>query len=57
MNRKSEEEIRRVIDAYGNQLYRMAYVLLGNPHDVQDVLQEVILRYMEKAPLFHDSRL
>lgn len=54
MNRKSEKEIRHVIDAYGNQLYRMAYVLLGNPHDVQDVLQEVMIRYMEKAPLFRD---
>lgn len=54
MNCKSEKEIRHVIDSYGNQLYRMAYVLLGNPHDVQDVLQEVIIRYMEKAPLFHD---
>lgn len=33
-------------------LYRTAYLLLGNPHDVQDALQETLLRYMEKAPAF-----
>lgn len=55
MNRKNEEEIRHVIDVYGNMLYRTAYILLGNIHDVQDVLQEVMIRYMEKAPLFKDA--
>lgn len=52
MNRKSEPEINRILQTYGNTLYRTAYLLLGNPHDVQDVLQEVLLRYMEKAPTF-----
>lgn len=52
MNRKSEPEISRILQSYGNMLYRTAYVLLGNPHDVQDTLQEVLLRYMERAPDF-----
>ena len=52
MNRNSEPEISRILQTYGDMLYRTAYVLLGNPHDVQDVLQEVLLRYMEKAPAF-----
>ena len=52
MNRKSEEEMQHIIRTYGNLLYRNAYVLLGNPHDVQDVLQEVLLKYMEKTPVF-----
>ncbi len=55
MNQKSEEEIRHAITVYGNLLYRMAYVHLGNIHDVQDVLQEVMIKYMEKSPFFHDS--
>lgn len=33
-------------------IYRTAYLLLGNPHDVQDALQETLLRYLEKAPAF-----
>lgn len=55
MNKKSESDISRVLQIYGNMLYRTAYLLLGNPHDVQDVLQEVLLRYMEKAPVFASS--
>lgn len=52
MNRKSDPEITRILQTYGDMLYRTAYLLLGNPHDVQDVLQEVFLRYMEKSPHF-----
>ncbi|MDE6389515.1 MAG: RNA polymerase sigma factor [Lachnospiraceae bacterium] len=51
-NKKSESEINRILQTYSDMLYRTAYLLLGNPHDVQDVLQEVLLRYMEKAPVF-----
>lgn len=52
MNRKSESDISRILQIYGNMLYRTAYLLLGNPYDVQDILQEVLLRYMEKSPIF-----
>ena len=55
MAAKKEEEMKTVIGIYGDLLYRTAYVLLGNPHDVQDVLQEVLLKYMEKAPDFHEE--
>lgn len=52
MKRKSEPDVSRILQTYGDMLYRTTYLLLGNPHDVQDVLQEVLLRYMEKAPAF-----
>lgn len=55
MSTKSETEIQYVIQTYGNLLYRTAYILLGNVHDVQDVLQEVLLKYMEKAPDFREA--
>lgn len=55
MSTKNETEIQYVIKTYGNLLYRTAYVLLGNSHDVQDVLQEVLIRYMEKSPVFGDE--
>lgn len=54
VSHKSEEEVTYVINTYGNLLYRTGYILLGNPHDVQDVLQDVLIKYMEKAPSFHD---
>lgn len=52
---KSEADIRRILQAHGNALYRNAFLLLGNPTDVQDVLQEVLLRYLEKAPAFSST--
>lgn len=55
MNMKNENQIQRVIQSYGDLLYRTAYVLLANPHDIQDVLQEVFLKYMDKAPDFCDE--
>ena len=54
MNHKKEEQMKEVIQTYGDLLYRTGYVLLGNPHDVQDILQEVFIKYMEKAPSFRD---
>lgn len=48
----NETDIRHILDVHGDALYRSAYLLLGNPHDVQDVLQEVLLRFLEKAPTF-----
>jgi len=49
---KSETDVRNILQTHGDALYRSAYLLLGNPHDVQDVLQEVLLRFLEKAPPF-----
>lgn len=53
--RKSEKEIEQAVSLYGNILYRTACVLLGNGHDAQDVLQEVLIRYMTKSPVFDQS--
>ncbi len=55
MDKKSDSEINRILQTYGDMLYRTAYLLLGNPHDVQDALQETLLRYLEKAPSFDSA--
>lgn len=55
MSCKSEEQMESIIQTYGDLLYRTGYILLGNPHDVQDILQEVFIKYMEKAPSFRDK--
>ena len=52
---KNETDIRHILQTHGDALYRSAYLLLGNPHDVQDVLQEVLLRFLEKAPSFDST--
>ncbi len=47
MKGKQEAEVRYVLATYWHLLYRTAYVFLGNEHDVADVLQEVLLKYIE----------
>lgn len=49
---KSEADIRHILQTHGDALYRTAFLLLGNQADVQDTLQEVLLRFFEKAPAF-----
>lgn len=31
-----KREVSRILQTYGDMLYRTAWLLLGNPHDVQD---------------------
>lgn len=50
-----ERKIEDIIDTYGDLLYRTGLMMLGEPQDVQDLLQEVMLKYMQKAPDFRDS--
>ncbi len=52
---KNEADIRRILQKHGDTLYRTAFLLLGNQADVQDALQEALLRYFEKAPAFSSA--
>lgn len=46
-----EDAIRR----HGTAVYRLAFSYMRNPHDADDVFQDVFLRYAEKAPAFRDE--
>lgn len=50
-----KKDVSRIIDNYGDLLYRTVYVQVGNQHDTQDILQEVFIRYLEKSPVFKDE--
>lgn len=52
---KCETDVKHILQVHGNALYRSAFLLLGNSHDVQDILQEVLLRYLEKSPVFQSA--
>lgn len=52
---KTDEEIERVFDAYGNGILRLAYSYLHNMEDSEDILQETLIRYMDKAPAFENA--
>ena len=44
-----------IVSAYSDLLYRMGIMLLKNRQDAEDAVQEVLIKYMKKAPDFTDS--
>ncbi len=46
------EDIERVVDRYGDLLYRVCLVTLGSESDAEDAVQDALIRYMRKAPGF-----
>lgn len=49
------DAIEKIINTYGNSLYRLCLVMLRNPSDAEDAVQETILKYLQKAPAFRDA--
>lgn len=52
---RTDVEVAAAFDAHGNAILRLAYSYLHNTADAEDILQETLVRYMQKAPVF-DSR-
>ncbi len=52
---RSADGVQAIVHAYGDMLFRICYVLLGNEADAEDAVQETIIKYMQKAPAFADS--
>lgn len=44
-----------IVSVYSDLLYRMGIMLLKNRQDAEDAVQEVLIRYIKKAPDFADS--
>ena len=51
----NSESIEFIVNTYGDILYRICYILLKNESDAEDVVQETIIKYFEKKPLFIDE--
>lgn len=47
-----EKDGVRVVELYGNILYRICILMLRNNADAQDAVQETLLKYLTKAPEF-----
>ena len=43
---RTEQEVNRVVEQYSDMLLRLCTVYLKNPHDAEDVLQTVFLKYV-----------
>lgn len=40
------------VEAHGDRLFRLCFVLLGSAADAEDAVQETLLKYLQKAPAF-----
>ena len=49
------DEIESVIENYGNMLFRLCLMILGNASDAEDVIQETMIKYLQKAPKFQSA--
>lgn len=54
MTPSNRERSEAAVRDFGAAVYRLAFSQLQNTPDTEDVFQEVFLRYVEKAPRFHN---
>ena len=52
---RTNAEIERVVNEYATMLLRVAYSQLNNRTEAEAAVQEVLLKYMEKAPVFQSE--
>ena len=48
-------DVERVVHTYGNMLFRLCLITLGNASDAEDVIQETMITYLQKKPEFKDT--
>lgn len=49
------DDIEKMVHTYGNMLFRLCIVTLGNDSDAKDAVQETFIKYMKKAPKFKND--
>ena len=47
-------DVEKIIETYGDMLYRLCVIMLKNECDAEDAVQETIISYYEKAPAFEN---
>jgi RNA polymerase sigma-70 factor (ECF subfamily) len=54
-NNALEQEFNVTYDNYGEMLYKIAFLYLGNSDDAEDVLQETFIKLLYNSPNFKDE--
>ena len=47
--------VEYVMDTYGNMLFRLCLVTLGNASDAEDAVQDTMVKYLQRTPHFESS--
>lgn len=50
-----EKDMEQLMQMYGNKLFRLCLVTLGNASDAEDAVQETFIKYLQKAPGFREE--
>ena len=53
--RPTNKSIERIVETYSNTIFKISLIILCNEVDAEDALQETILKYISKTPIFHDE--
>ena len=48
-------DVEKVLRIHGNLLFRTSLIILGSAQDAEDVVQETMISYMQKAPDFENE--
>ena len=51
----ADRYLREIMDKHGSRLLRLAYSYLHNMQDSEEILQDVLLKLMDKAPVFESD--
>ncbi len=54
-SQRTGDDFKQAYEVYGDMLYKQAMVYLKNPSDCEDVLQDVFIKLLYKAPPFKDA--
>ena len=49
------DRLEKIMQTYGNILFRLCLLTLGNASDAEDVVQETFFKYLRKAPDFENE--
>lgn len=52
---RNDGDIERILQDYGDMLYRLCLILLKSESDAEDMIQETIIKYHQKSPVFENS--
>jgi len=52
---QQEDSVRRILQQYGDLLYRMSLSIVGNSADAEDMVQDTLVTWLSETPDFPDE--
>ena len=50
------DAVEKALDLFGNDILRLAYSYMKSREDAEDIVQEVLIRFMQSAGVFEDEK-